>query len=911
MAVDAGTIYSEIRIQLDKIKGDIQKTEALFDKFGSTNKQQSEKVKKSWTNSFKNINLAGVAAFAAIGIAVKKAVTIFADFEQSIANVQAVTGATGDELQRLEEVALNAGETTRFTATQAAEALYLLASAGLDARESAEALDGTLQLAGATGSDLASTTGIVVATLSQYSLNASEAEKVSNVFAAAIGNSQANMEKLGSALKNVGPIAGSFNISLEETTASLQALFNAGFSGEQAGVALRNILLDLGKKTGPVVKRLEQLGIAFEDVNPQKVGLTGAIETLANSGIDLSQVFDKRVTASILSLAKVGGDGLRELEDAITGTNAAAEQYATQNDTLKASIDFLKSALESAAIKLVKELSPAIRGVVDFITMLVKGFNSLPGPVKLAVALFAGGIPVIAGVGAAVTALGAALGGALGPITATVAGISALVAAFTAFQGAQQKELIVRTLERAVVQGRDLNEEIDMIAKNTGLTTEQIIAQVKENKTLTDEIETQRKALEDQNTEREKAILLLGENFRNAVKRAVTENEIFQVFKKRVEALKEIAALEAEQLERQAVADEINAQVEEEIRLLNLRKKVLGDSVDFMAEKEKILLKAIEDGINRGLKPEEFTLKNLARQYQEIIALKEKDAEVTEEDTDATEKLVGALQKTERATGQLIEGLSDKTKETIRSITDTTFKAFQDLAGALQGLFRAIADERIRELDRQLEAELKAAGVAEETERERLQRELQAAIDAGDEKTANEIRDNITRLKIEEEYAKKKAMANYRAELAAWRLTLSQAIASAIAAVINVMRDQRGGLFTRLAAAGSIGVATGIQVRALRKAKPEPPKFQTGGIVVPAGSEGRDVTVAENGSPELLLNAGSEGQAFLRQFASEIASQIGGGAGGGTLTLFLSVDGKPIAESSAKYYNNGIVRLKV
>jgi len=134
------------------------------------------------------------------------------------------------------------------------DALYSLASAGMSATEAVKALDGVLMLAGSTQSDLATTSASMVATLRQYNLVASESTRVSNVFAAAIGNSMATMEKITSAMTQVGPVASALGVSLEETVGSLEALYDAGYRGEQAGTALKAILGKLAAETDPTTK---------------------------------------------------------------------------------------------------------------------------------------------------------------------------------------------------------------------------------------------------------------------------------------------------------------------------------------------------------------------------------------------------------------------------------------------------------------------------------------------------------------------------------------------------------------------------------------------------------------------------------------------------------------------------------
>src|SRR5690606_35377094 len=196
--------------------------------------------------------------------------------------------------------------------SQAAEALYNLASAGLDATESVDALDGVLSLAAATGSDLATSSATVTAALSQYSLDAKEATTVSNVFAAAIANSQANMEKLSAAFRQVGPVAGALGISLEETTGALQALFDAGFRGEQAGTVLRNILSQLADVTGPASEKLAALGIDMSKVDPSANSLINVLGTLAEANLTAGEAinaFGLEAGPGLLQLLKVGQIG--------------------------------------------------------------------------------------------------------------------------------------------------------------------------------------------------------------------------------------------------------------------------------------------------------------------------------------------------------------------------------------------------------------------------------------------------------------------------------------------------------------------------------------------------------------------------------------------------------------------------
>jgi hypothetical protein len=235
---------------------------------------------------------------------------------------------------------------------------------------------------------------------------------------------------------------------------------------------------------------------------------------------------------------------------------------------------------------------------------------------------------------------------------------------------------------------------------------------------------------------------------------------------------------------------------------------------------------------------------------------------------------------------------------------------FGGLLGALSQLSAALTENRIADLDAWLQAELEAAGLVEETTVERLQRELEEAITAGDLTTAAELEDDLQRAEIEADYQRKLAQIKYEGELQQWKYTLAIGIASAASAILSGFATKPF-LPVGLAAGILASAKSAIQVVAIKKQQPKPPGAQTGGIVLPS-TGGTELTVAENRSSELLLNGGAEGEAFLNSFAQRIADIINAGNGSGiTIPVHLYIDGKKVAQSSAKYYNNGIVRIDI
>ena len=374
MPTDAGSIYADVRIRLDTLEKDILSIKSKLGNFVSSSQKSAGAFSKIWQGAFTALGFSGVRILHKMIAKIGELVGAFVGYQQSMKNVQSVTRAVGEEFRLMDDAAKSAGEETRFTARQAADALYYLGSAGFSARQSVEALNGVLELAGATQSDLASTAETVASVISQYSLDAAEAGRISNVFAASIGNSQATMEKLTASFRQVGPVAAGFGMTVEQTAGALQVLYNAGYQGENAGRALKSALADLAAPTENLKKVFGKLGIELAKVNPETNSMIDIMGELKKSGISTSQIIDafgKVAGPQMAVLIKKGATELRNYTDAVTGTSAATEAYAIQNDSLAGASDRLQSKLESVAINVLEKLDPGMRDLIGtFIDLL-------------------------------------------------------------------------------------------------------------------------------------------------------------------------------------------------------------------------------------------------------------------------------------------------------------------------------------------------------------------------------------------------------------------------------------------------------------------------------------------------------------------------------------------------------------
>ena len=340
--------------------------------------KQIQKVASSFTKAGTKLTASITAPLMALG---GTAVKISADFQQSMANAASVAGATGEELQEMTDLAREMGAKTVFSASDAADALYYMASAGYKVDQMASSIEATLNLASATQSDLAFTTDTVIAALNQFGLEASEAERVTNVYAAAIGASMANMDKLSTSMGYVGPVANSLGWEIEEVTGALSVLYNAGYDGSTAGTSLRQALVSLMNPTSSAVAVFEELGVNLEDLDPVSNDLASILDTLSDAGMTTAQameVFGARAGPGMLALMSAGGDAVRDMTAAVTGTNKATEMAETQLDTLSGQLKIMKSMLEEVALQFGDILIPIIRELLQkYITPLINKFMGL------------------------------------------------------------------------------------------------------------------------------------------------------------------------------------------------------------------------------------------------------------------------------------------------------------------------------------------------------------------------------------------------------------------------------------------------------------------------------------------------------------------------------------------------------
>ena len=453
----------ETEQELRRLQTEADKTNAAFAKLGAAGEaMQNVGSKISGAGEKLMPVTAGVTALGTL------AVKTGADFDSAMSKVAAVSGATGDDLQALRDKAREMGSQTKFSASEAAEAMNYMAMAGWKTEDMLSGIEGIMNLAAASGEDLATTSDIVTDALTAFGLTAADSGHFADVLAAASSNANTNVSMMGETFKYAAPVAGALGFSVEDTAQAIGLMANAGIKSTQAGTSLRSILTALSGE-------VKFCGDAIGEVTVQTTNADGSMRDLndilddcrtAFSGLSESEqasaaqaLVGKNAMSGFLALMNAAPADISKLEGAISACDGTSLSMAeTMQDNLSGQLTILKSQLEELAISFSDILMPAIRSIVSHIQGLVDRLNQLDpqtketivkialaaaalGPLLIVLGKTVSGVGSIlslvskapAAIGAVkggITAVTGALGVSVGTILAVVAAIAALAAAF-------------------------------------------------------------------------------------------------------------------------------------------------------------------------------------------------------------------------------------------------------------------------------------------------------------------------------------------------------------------------------------------------------------------------------------------------------------------------------------------------
>ncbi|ELZ48978.1 phage tail tape measure protein, TP901 family [Halorubrum coriense DSM 10284] len=363
------------------------------------------------------------------GVAVRQA----ASFDKAMAESMSVMGDVSDTMEEdLRQTAREVATATEHSHEQSARALYFLSSAGLDAAESMEALPEAADFATAGQMSLEQATSVLTTTMKAYGREASETGEITDTLAKTVASSNTTMQQMSTAMSQVGPVAASLGMDLDETAAAIGAISNAGVQGERAGTALRNVMSQLSDETSTASKQLEQMGVTTRNAQGEIVSMSQLLQNMEEAGVEAGEaakIFGMEAAPAMAALMEQGGGSLEEFTKQIENAEGATKSMAgTQRDTLNVELQKTKSQLNDAAVTIGADLMPMVSTLAGYIGTLANRFSGLSQRQQKAV--------IAAG------ALGVALGPVIWALGTLVTSASALSSAYATLAGVSLTSLV-------------------------------------------------------------------------------------------------------------------------------------------------------------------------------------------------------------------------------------------------------------------------------------------------------------------------------------------------------------------------------------------------------------------------------------------------------------------------------------
>lgn len=377
---------SELRSEIEKSSDSFEDAAKDVKKYGSSLSDLKGKVLSGLGNAakvgFSTLVTAGAAAVGALGAAGVAAIKVGSDFEAAMSEVQAISGATGSDLEKLSDAAKEMGATTKFSASESAEALKYMAMAGWDTEEMLNGLPGVINLAAASGEALGTVSDIVTDAMTAFGLSTEETSRFVDVLAQTSNKSNTNVAMLGESFQYVAPVAGALGFSIEDTAVALGLMANSGIKASQAGTSLRTLFTNLTNPVGQSAKAIEALGISIQNSD-------GSMKSFSEIMGDLRGEFSKMTEAEkaqyaamlagqegmsgLLAIVNASDSDFQDLAASIAQSNGAAEEMAqTMQNNLQGSITSFRSAAEGLGIAIYEGIKDKVKNTVDIGTDMLR-----------------------------------------------------------------------------------------------------------------------------------------------------------------------------------------------------------------------------------------------------------------------------------------------------------------------------------------------------------------------------------------------------------------------------------------------------------------------------------------------------------------------------------------------------------
>ena len=367
---------------------------AVDNNFSSTMKSCSDTAERLRGTISSGLGFGAMAAIGgkavtAVGSALKSvttsAVSAGMSFENAMSSVAAISGATGTNFESLSKKAKEMGASTKYTATEAANAMEYMAMAGWKTADMLSGIDGIMNLAAASGSDLARTSDIVTDALTAFGKQAKDSGEFADVLAAASANANTNVDLMGETFKYVGSVAGAMGYSIQDISLATGLMANSSIKGSAAGTALRSTITRMAKPTEESSMAMSALGLSLTDTNENMKSFGEVMKDMRKSMQGMTEdekasyaamLGGQEAMSGLLAIANASDEDFNKLSDAINNAAGSAEKMAgIKMDNLQGAVDELKSGMEGLGITAFEQASESLKGFAENAISVINNLN--------------------------------------------------------------------------------------------------------------------------------------------------------------------------------------------------------------------------------------------------------------------------------------------------------------------------------------------------------------------------------------------------------------------------------------------------------------------------------------------------------------------------------------------------------
>lgn len=378
MALKVGELFASFDLDASGMNGTIRSIESSLEGIGASMVQVGSTLSSALTQPLVSFG--------------KNALDAGMSFTAQMSTVEAISGATADEMEKLNAKALEMGSTTQFTATEAGEALEYMAMAGWKTDDMLEGLAPIMNLAAASGENLGTTSDIVTDALTAFGLKAEDAGHFSDILAVASSNANTNVSMMGETFKYVAPVAGALGYKAEDVAMAIGLMANSGIKAGQAGTALRAALSSMANPSDKAANYMDKVGISLTTASGEMKPFNELIGDMRKGFSKLSDaeqvqaaaaIFGQEAMSGMLAIINASDEDIAKLTASIEDCDGATQRMAdTVLDNAKGDLTLFQSAVEGAQVALFKLNEGAIRGVIQSATGLVEKFNAADDATK-------------------------------------------------------------------------------------------------------------------------------------------------------------------------------------------------------------------------------------------------------------------------------------------------------------------------------------------------------------------------------------------------------------------------------------------------------------------------------------------------------------------------------------------------